>query len=166
MKVIFLDIDGVLNVMHQDRDEYGAIFHENFVDNLARIVKETGAKIIISSSWRHSGLQRMLDMWEFRKLPGEVIGITPDLWRRIEGEDFHERMQRGHEIQAVLDHKPEITNYVILDDDNDMLPSQRGNFVWCFNNINHPDCIDIGYGLTRECANRAIRILNAKDKLE
>jgi hypothetical protein len=166
MKVIFLDIDGVLNVMHSERDEYGAIFHSNFVENLGRIIDETGAKIVISSSWRHSGLQRMLDMWKFRNLPGEVIGITPDLWRQVEGEDFHERMQRGHEIQVVLDLKPEITNYVILDDDEDMLPNQLGNFVCCANNINHPDCIDIGYGLTNECTNRAIRILNGKDKLE
>jgi hypothetical protein len=37
-----------------------------------------------------------------------------------------------------------------------------GNFVQTSNNINHPDCIDIGYGLTKECTNKAIRILNAK----
>jgi hypothetical protein len=160
MKAIFLDIDGVLNVMHRERDEFGAIFHQNFVDNLRKVINETGAKIIISSSWRHGGLQRMIDMWVFRELPGEVIGITPDLWNEIEGEDFYEKLQRGHEIQSVLDRKPEITSYVIFDDDDDMLPSQKGNFVMCSNNINHPDCIDIGYGLTKECANKAIRILN------
>ncbi len=160
MKVIFLDIDGVLNVMHRERDEFGAIFHQNFVDNLETVINETGAKIIISSSWRHGGLQRMIDMWEFRGLPGQVIGITPDLWGEIEGEDFYEKLQRGHEIQSVLDRTPEITSYVIFDDDDDMLPSQKGNFVMCSNNINHPDCVDIGYGLTKECAKMAIRILN------
>jgi hypothetical protein len=71
-------------------------------------------------------------------------------------------MQRGDEIQAILDQYNQITNYVILDDDEDMLPNQRGNFVICSNNINHPDCIDIGYGLTKECTNRAIRILNKR----
>jgi hypothetical protein len=160
MKVIFLDIDGVLNVMHRERDEFGAIFHQNFVDNLETVINETGAKIIISSSWRHGGLQRMIDMWKFRELPGEVIGITPDLWGEVKGEDFYEKLQRGHEIQSVLDRTPEITSYVIFDDDDDMLPSQKGNFVMCSNNINHPDCIDIGYGLTKECAKMAIRILN------
>lgn len=161
MKVIFLDIDGVLNVMHREHDEFGAIFHQHFVDNLARVIKETDAKIIISSSWRHGGLQRMIDMWKFRNLPGEVIGITPDLWGEIEGEDFYEKLQRGHEIQAVLDRMPDITSYVIFDDDDDMLPSQKGNFVQCSLNINHEDCIDIGYGLTKICADKAIRILNA-----
>lgn len=28
------------------------------------------------------------------------------------------------------------------------------------NNQTHPDCIDIGYGLTRQCAERAVEILN------
>ena len=160
MKVLFLDIDGVLNVNYYGRDQYGRIFHSEFVDNLERIINETGAKIMISSSWRHRGLQRMLDMWEFRNLPGEVIGVTPDLYRHIDFEG-ERTMVRGDEIQAILDRMPEITNYVILDDDEDMLPSQLGNFVCCSNNINHPDCIDIGYGLTRECSSRAIRILNS-----
>ena len=160
MKAIFLDFDGVLNVIPQGHDDFGGIFHPEFIENLRRIIEETGAKLIISSSWRHMGLERLNRMWEQRGYPGEIIGITPDLWRNVIGEDFHEKMQRGHEIQAILDQNPGIINYVILDDDNDMLNTQFGNFVMCSNNINHPDCIDIGYGLTKECTNRAIRILN------
>lgn len=162
MKVIFLDIDGVLNVIGQGHDEFGQIFHQHFMDNLKRIVDETGAKIIMSSSWRHAGLAKMQAMWEKRGLAGELIGVTPDLWRRVKDEEYHERLQRGDEIQVILNLRPEITNYVILDDDQDMLDSQLGNFVCCSNNINHPDCIDIGYGLTNECTNKAIRILNRK----
>ena len=161
MKVIFLDIDGVLNVIPQGHDAFGGIFHPDFVDNLKRIIDETDAKIVISSSWRHSGLQKMLDMWEFRNLPGEVIGVTPDLYRFLDFEG-ERTMVRGDEIQAVLNIHQEITHYVILDDDTDMLKHQLGNFVQTSNNINHPDCIDIGYGLTKECTNKAIRILNAK----
>lgn len=33
-KIIFLDIDGVLNVYCEDRDEYGCTFHKHFEDNL------------------------------------------------------------------------------------------------------------------------------------
>ena len=161
MKVIFLDIDGVLNVIPQGHDAYGGIFHPNFVENLQRIIDETGAKIVLSSSWRHSGLTKMLAMWKFRNLPGELIGVTPDLYRRVDFEG-ERKMVRGDEIHAILNKHPEITNYVILDDDDDMLPNQMGNFVCCSNNINHPDCIDIGYGLTTECTNKAIRILNRK----
>jgi hypothetical protein len=163
MKAIFLDFDGVLNVIPQGHDDFGGIFHLNFVENLGRIIEVTGAKLIISSSWRHMGLERLNRMWESRGYPGEIIGITPDLrWGTPEDrlEPGEEKYIRGDEIQAILDQKPEITNYVILDDDDDMLPSQMGNFVQCSNNINHPDCIDIGYGLTRECTSRAIRILS------
>lgn len=163
MKVIFLDFDGVLNVIPQGHDYYGGIFHPEFVENLRRIINETGAKLVISSSWRHGGLERMRKMWEHRQYPGEIIGITPDLRWRTKDSDLdrnEDKMVRGDEIQSILDQHPQISNYVIIDDDNDMLPSQRGNFVITSNNINHPDCIDIGYGLTNECTNKAIRILN------
>lgn len=159
MKVIFLDFDGVLNVIPQGHDSFGGIFHPEFVENLSRIIDETEAKLVISSSWRHMGMERLCRMWEHRGYPGEIIGITPDLYRHIDFEG-ERKMVRGDEIQAILDRKHEITNYVILDDDTDMLKSQRMNFVQTSANINHLDCIDIGYGLTKECANRAIRILN------
>jgi hypothetical protein len=163
MKVVFLDIDGVLNVIPQGHDHYGAIFHPEFVENLRRLLHETGAKLVISSTWRHSGVVSMKEMWEARNLPGEIIGITPDLRWRVK-EDAREPNEqdyvRGDEIQAWLDQHSQVTNYVILDDDSDMLQSQRGNFVQTSNNINHPDCIDIGYGLTKTCTDRAIRILN------
>ncbi len=163
MKVIFLDIDGVLNVCYPDRDNYGRLFHPEFVDNLRWIIEETGAKIVISSTWRFSGLQVMKEMWEKRNLPGDVIDITIDCYQYVEEgrEEFYDKVERGHEIQHWLDeHQTEVTNYVILDDDNDFLTTQRGNFVRTSNNFNHPDCIDVGYGLTKICAARAIRILN------
>lgn len=60
MKVIFLDIDGVLNVYCQGRDEYGCTFHKHFEDNLRWIIEETGAKIVISSTWRRDGLDNFV----------------------------------------------------------------------------------------------------------
>jgi hypothetical protein len=59
-----------------------------------------------------------------------------------------------------LDEHPEVTNYVILDDDNDMLSTQQDNFVKTSDNKDHPDCVDIGYGLTNICTDKAIKILN------
>ena len=49
MKVIFLDIDGVLNLCYEGRDEYGSLFHPHLVDNLKRLIDMTGAKIVIST---------------------------------------------------------------------------------------------------------------------
>jgi hypothetical protein len=162
IKVIFLDIDGVLNVIPTDYDEYGAIFHKHFEDNLRWIIEETGAKIVISSTWRFDGLKKMRDMWSFRGLPGEVIDITPDCHDLVnEGRfEYFDHVDRGHEIDYWLEGRTDIENYVIIDDDNDFLPHQRIRFVRTANNINHTDCIDIGYGLTKECARRVISILN------
>ena len=41
-----------------------------------------------------------------------------------------------------------------------MLDKQQNNFVRTSNNLNHIDCIDIGYGLTYKCSMDAIKILN------
>ena len=162
MKVIFLDIDGVLNVASKNRDEFGQIFTERFVNNLSFIIACTKAKIVISSTWRMRGLDWIKQLWEHRNLPGEVIGITTDCAKLIAKEkfEFHDQVERGHEIQEWIDEHPELSSYVILDDDNDMLQSQRFRFVRTANNINHPDCEDRGYGLTKTCAEKAIRILN------
>lgn len=162
IKVIFLDIDGVLNVNYPERDKYGRIFHPHFVDNLSWIIEETGAKIVISSTWRFGGLQRMKDLWSFRELPGEVIDITPDCHDLVnEGRfEYLDHVDRGHEIDYWLEGRTDIENYVIIDDDNDFLPHQRSRFVRTANNINDPESIDIGYGLTKECARRVISILN------
>lgn len=158
MKIIFLDIDGVLNVIGQGRDEFGQLFHKHFEDNLKYIIDSTNAKIVISSSWRCSGLKVMQDMWKKRNLAGEVIGITP--YVNVNNSlAFNERTERGLEIQSHIDDN-NIVDYVILDDDSDMLPHQMNRFVRCSNNLDHEDCIDIGYGLTRKCAELAIYILN------
>jgi hypothetical protein len=160
-KILFLDIDGVLNVIPQGHDKYGGIFHKHFEDNLYLIVELTGAKIVISSSWRHSGLEEMQAMWKDRKLPGEVVGITPDEQDVVHASrcEFYDQVCRGHEIQLYIDtHK--IEKYCIIDDDKDMLAQQYANFVHTANNSDHADCIDIGYGLTHKCAMKAIEILN------
>lgn len=159
MKVLFLDIDGVLNVIPTDRDDFGSIFHSNFVDNLRSIIDETDAKIVISSSWRADGIDKMKSMWVARELPGEVIDVTVNCVQLVNSGDFefYDQVERGHEIQEWLN-RHEVENYVILDDDNDMLQSQRSNFVRCANN---DDCDSVeGYGLTKRLCKEAIDILN------
>lgn len=166
MKVIFLDIDGVLNVCTQQRDEFGSIFHKEFVDNLKHIIEETNAKIVITSTWRFSGLNTMKEMWSKRNLPGNVIGITPfkskkekeckSIWNNL---PFKERCERGWEIEDWLEEN-KVESYCIIDDDFDFLPNQLGRFVQTFDNWDHPDNIE-GYGLTRNCSSMAIMILNS-----
>lgn len=154
-KVIFLDIDGVLNVIPQGHDRWGALFHPHLVDNLKRIIDITGAKIVISSTWRMGNdLVGMKEMWRDRGLPGEVIGVTPNFILK-----YGTTLCRGKEIAAYLEKHPYIDNWVIIDDDSDMEDDQLENFVLTAGNSDHEDCIDIGYGLTKQCADWAIDIL-------
>ena len=81
MKVIFLDIDGVLNTgwwytqmdRNTPKDKYGYAFDPNSVANLKKIIDETGADIVISSSWKSFGLSELEEMWQDRGLPGKLI---------------------------------------------------------------------------------------------
>lgn len=158
MKVIFLDIDGVLNVENNGRDEFGRVFNPDYSENLKTIIDQTSAKIIISSAWRHKkgGIDTLKAMWKHRNLAGEILAVT--------NSRNSQRVLRGSEIQYFLDTfefqsycNQEITSYVILDDDNDMLSEQLPFFVQCSNE----DFTE--FGLTKERANRAIQILNTKD---
>jgi hypothetical protein len=179
IKIIFLDVDGVLNVIPQGFDEFGGIFHPQFVDNLTHVIEMTEAKIVVSSSWRQSGLDFIKNMWEKRGYPGEVIDVTPSLYLKRGGciVFYNDKLQRhptesvggysiprGCEIEYWLDHESEkfgfVENFVILDDDTDFLYSQRNNLVITYKNHSHKDAIDFGYGLTKKCAEKAIKILN------
>ena len=61
IKIIFLDIDGVLNTENYNlvlkrkgkicQDEYGALFDPNAVKQLKRIIDATNADIVVESSW-------------------------------------------------------------------------------------------------------------------
>ena len=162
MKIIFLDIDGVLNVMNPERDVYGSLFHPQFVENLKRLVEETGAKIVISSTWRFSGLEWLSAMWLDREMPGQLLDITPFTASPELIERHYDPMmggsERGYEIQQWLeDHV--VDRYVIIDDDNDMLLTQNPSFVQTRDNWDHTDHVE-GFGLTKECTDKAIKRLN------
>lgn len=127
MKVIFLDIDGVLNST-RSCIALGGFGHlkPNITEDQAKLdpialklmrmlVEETGANVVISSSWRI--LAKSISEFDFLEMP--VIGFTPYLGS-----------YRGDEIQQWLDNNL-TTQYVIIDDDSDMHTDQMKNFVKC-----------------------------------
>jgi hypothetical protein len=148
MKVIFLDIDGVLNndqtfgmLEHQHRalGEHAPcecfsprnMFELHLVARLNEIVRRTSAQVVISSSWRKLvDLGGIAEILALRGFMGEVVGETPDLvndpvwlerFRFRTGAPLEfERVERGHEIWEWLTLHPEVTHFVILDDCSDM----------------------------------------------
>jgi hypothetical protein len=87
---------------------------------LANLINETGAKICVSSVWKH----HFKDSYDWDRafvlmgLPyGTGIGITGD-----------RRTLRGTEIKEWLDSTESVEKYAIIDDDRDMLPEQMSSF--------------------------------------
>ncbi len=169
-KIIFLDFDGVLNTEHNQnkllyhgkagKDKHGALFDPEAVAELERIVKETGADIVIESSWKYLGLEAMQQMWKDRNMPGNVIDITPssasDKWllnADLDDMDPGRSQWKGVEIASwIADNLHEAAQYVIIDDEYVILDSQRSHFILT-------DSYD---GITMELADRAIEILKGK----
>ena len=155
-KFIFLDIDGVLNTGCQlTRDKYGYGFNPKAVANLAKIVDVTGADIVISSSWKCIGLSELEEMWHDRRLPGKIVGITPntmsdELLITADLEKVELGPIRGTEIKEWLSIQKQVSHYVIIDDMYGMLPEQTSHFVMT----------DSEVGLSEKDAEQAISILN------
>lgn len=147
MKVIFLDIDGVLNTEFQDKDEYGFLFNQECVNNLKLILENTGAWIVLSSTWRMAGHKVIWQMWKDRGLPGVILDLTTRKTDNHRGEEIAQWVQPCLYI-------PDF-NYVILDDNSDMLSHQLDHFI----------CVDVLDGLSLEDANRAIEILNKHEQI-
>ena len=173
MKIIFLDIDGVLNTeegrkKHAEkglptRDQYEELFDEEAVDNLRMILEVVpDAVLVIESAWKSSfgGISRLREMWEYRNMPGKIHSVTEDLkaFPELESLDlsnFDNFMKvqgkgKGFGIKRWLEqHAPEDCKYVIIDDVFDFLTEQKPHVV----------CTDPRIGLTKEDADAAINLL-------
>ena len=149
-KLIFLDIDGVLN--HQQGHEDGECaydFNEKYqkfsttsTALLNKLIEKTNAEIVISSTWRCDGLERMREIWTLEGMSGDITGITPhfsingygsaprgcEIESYLKNQGFWHINYSKDEQQKYMD-KSSIINYIILDDDSDMLYGQRNHFI-------------------------------------
>ncbi|MCJ7801479.1 MAG: HAD domain-containing protein [Candidatus Marinimicrobia bacterium] len=158
MKVIFLDIDGVLVTRNSMKYQYlnfpddaSIRFSKNAVKNLNKLIRLTKAKIVISSTWRlfHS-LEELQNIFKKQRIRGEIISTTS-----IERAPVEEDIPRGQKIADWLAQHPEIEKYVIIDDD---VQADCIQF--------HPfNCVETSYkrGFSPEDRfNEALAILNEK----
>ena len=120
-KILFLDIDGVMNNI-KTLQEGWKIFDPVAVEQLDRIIRTTGCKIVLSSTWRIAGITSIhgpLDNASIghqdraERIKATVFDKTPDYVGKGSAE-------RGHEIQAWLDINKFEGKFVIVDDDSDM----------------------------------------------
>ena len=114
LKVLFLDIDGVLN-SHQYKFKYGLrnghIMFPEHIEVLKYIIDNVkDLKIVISSTWRHN---HSLDYFkEFFVNFGISMSVVYDKTPSMSSI-------RGEEIEEWLKHN-EVESFAILDDDSDM----------------------------------------------
>ncbi len=68
MKVIFLDIDGVLNRGGFSAVAQSSSFDRPAIDRLNRVLDATGARLVLSSSWRYVVLDGTMNLRGFEFL--------------------------------------------------------------------------------------------------
>jgi len=129
MKVLFLDIDGVLNSRKWYEANKDAINLESGIMYRSSVELDPEAcalvnelcesedlRIVISSTWRRLHTKgEITDMFAYRGLFAPVISQTPQLRSSF----------RGQEIEEWLYARYIVEKYVILDDDGDFYPHQH-----------------------------------------
>ena len=113
-KIIFLDVDGVLNNIGSTEMFHGYYgVDQHLLENLKAVVDATGAKIVLSSSWKRFKNPDCSEHCFYKYLEQrlasvglEILDITPESSSR-----------RGFGIlKWIHDNEPELTDFIIIDD--------------------------------------------------
>jgi len=165
MKVLFLDIDGVLNCMCPapmqdndwiDLDEWRYGFNPTLVARLRYVIGNTDCKIVVSSSWRHHKTYAPFQNGRnWREVLAEKLHKSRD--EVFAGETPSDMTgQRGIEINRWLsEHGEGVDSWCVVDDETvDIEP-----------HIDPKRIVktDMRLGLTKEDASRIIEVLNKGD---
>jgi len=141
MKVIFLDVDGVLNTFDLTRS-YGLDYiDDGMVRRLGMVVGQTGADIVLSSYWRLHPSDRSLVDAALKEYGMFVHDRTPSL-----------SGPRSREISHWLSSNEDISTYAILDDDDEAGIDMEGSFFQTDPNV----------GLTLDIAEMVVEHLNGE----
>lgn len=161
-KVLFLDIDGVLNSNfwndnHQREISDGTLIDEKKIKLLAYLVKKTNSKIILHSGWRtwfdselkplRIEAERLIELLEKEDL--HIDGLTPDLTTEEIRKAKKFSMVKADEILLWLKSHNDVSGWVVLDDldlHNDQVAQ-------------HQVKPDQATGLTVEDVEKAVKIL-------
>lgn len=141
MKIIFLDVDGVINTdknferlvkENNGVETYSmyVTFDTDTMNNLKDLIEKTNAYIVISSSWRKTMKSNILARWDILmeglesiNVKDRLLGVIPTLV-----DDKRNELPRGQEIKKWLEGNKDknIEKFVILDDYDD----KQTNFVY------------------------------------
>lgn len=115
MKVIFLDVDGVLNSDEFfDNNKDNSYIDEKTVRLVKKAVEETGAKVVVSSSFRYT--RSFGKVQEILLRNGITFDKTPFLDNE-RGKEIKQWIAENSKISEELKDGSEVEDYVVLDDD-------------------------------------------------
>ena len=157
MKIIFLDIDGVLNNLYTKETFQGFVFLEDEkILLLKEIIEKTKAEIVLSSTWRKGWILKSENPYS----SNEDVCLFEALEEKLAEYDIElmgcteEIGTRGEEITEWLEnHKEDVESYVILDD------ADESEFT---GHENHLVTTSIEDGLTMKAVVEAVSILNER----
>lgn len=128
-KIVFLDIDGVLNSNfwnenHQKEIGDGTLIDESKIKMLCKLVGDTNAQIILHSGWKYwfdSDLKplrkeadNLSDLLEKEGLT--IAGVTPDHATDEIRKSKKFSLVKAGEILAWLEQNNDVNGWVVLDD--------------------------------------------------
>jgi hypothetical protein len=104
-RVIFLDVDGVLNRAGAFKLKKQRTVDTDLLNNFKTVVSETGAQVVLASTWRHDpgGIS------DARQLGIPFDDVLPDLRPR----------SRGDEVRQWLATHATAGRYIVIDNDDD-----------------------------------------------
>jgi hypothetical protein len=155
MRIIFLDVDGVLNCqIHYETqqfkdyreakkqlkkdvkaerieklDYYKAQLSSERIEWLNELCKDTGAVVVISSTWRlGKTAEQLQEVFDYAGGTFKIIDVTPNLRGEgcLRGNEIYQWIKENDKDLGVSYYN--FKNYVIIDDDSDMLLWQREHF--------------------------------------
>lgn len=152
MKILFLDIDGVVN--HKDTFRKGDHFpiDQYCAFLVGKIQLDTGCVVVLSSSWRH--LPDAVE--EVRKRVVDILDVTDSCCSGIRGVEIHKWLTKHVPGFSSDGYRKGEHQVAILDDDSDMLLWQKDHFF---------QTSFVNGGLTKEIAERVTEHLNKKKNL-
>ena len=145
IKVLFLDMDGVLN---SKQDEYDVDLRTSkHLELLQKIILTTDAKIVLSSSWRKDIplLQEVL-IPKLKEYNLKLLDRTPYMYNLPRGDEIREWIRTT---------KYGISQFAILDDNDDMMDLST-NLIQTNTNI----------GLQEEDSIKCINLLNTPSHIQ
>jgi hypothetical protein len=107
-KIIFLDIDGVLNCRKTSNPrELPYVVDEELLARFRKLLDRTGASVVLTSTWRYDPA----GIFSAKRYEIPFIDVVPD----------RPHQPRCEEILEWLGKHPEVTRYLVIDDEDDEL---------------------------------------------